>query len=553
MNCKFRSSLHNLNMLLFKNSNQIHMYIHKKTKLSFLSLLGLVFIAGAVPTTVYLIQQNQEIREKAEEITVDSITVCNLNQYPDDCFGIDARYQWGTTNLIAIQNAIDDVDAGGEVILKNGIYEVSQAIKFPEIKNGVIERNFYAHLVLTKGITLKGENGNGSTIINGNWEVPDDGEVNFGVTIYSDGAKEFTIRDLRIEGTKLTFGIGVFQDSAGKILNNRIMDVGYSGILIKQNSDLIVKNNVLSGSWTEGIEIEDGKTIEIINNTINNCGIGDTERTGGISIYKGLTINIINNIITNNKDKGIFLDVHTFTGSLINDYNDVFSNNEGDYVNLIPGENSISIFPEFSDDYYHLQPTSPAVDTGDPSICDLDYTRSDMGAYGGGIDCGTNLQIKFKLEKKEKNGTTYYARDKVRVKLIKVGTNEAINIFTTADDSGVTPYNKLGNLADGDYEIFVKPDEYISKKRILNLTNGDQILDFSDTEFRAGDISQSSYDFLNSLDFSKFIVCFRKPDDPANMKLGDLNIDGALNSVDYSIMIKTYRENGKGELVGDPK
>jgi hypothetical protein len=40
--------------------------------------------------------------------------------------------------------------------------------------------------------------------------------------------------------------------------------------------------------------------------------------------------------------------------------------------------------PVFGGSYdYHLQKYSPAIDSGDPNILDIDGTRSDIGAYGG--------------------------------------------------------------------------------------------------------------------------------------------------------------------------
>ena len=60
-------------------------------------------------------------------------------------------------------------------------------------------------------------------------------------------------------------------------------------------------------------------------------------------------------------------------------------------------------------------------------------------------------------------------------------------------------------------------------------------ISFSDS-FLCGDLNETSYDFLNSLDFSSFIKGFREKD-----KSVDCNGDGVLNSVDYSIMIMTYR------------
>ncbi len=56
------------------------------------------------------------------------------------------------------------------------------------------------------------------------------------------------------------------------------------------------------------------------------------------------------------------------------------------YDRCSPGENDISSDPVFADplsNNYHLNPSSPCIDTGQPEISDMDGTRSDMGAYGG--------------------------------------------------------------------------------------------------------------------------------------------------------------------------
>ena len=469
----------------------------------------------------------------------NKLYVCNWDQYPEDCEYIEeSDFHWSAaTNPQAIQKAIDSVEEGGEIVVKRGVYEMQpdpdiSAIGF---MNG-------------KDLKIRGE-GSGITVLK---------NARNGFVTYNEALLEvsnMTISNMTDSGIRIT------GDSYGSIIGCVLDDNGseenYGGaagwnIMLSEATSVTIKNNIIKRSFWEGIIVNNSENINIINNTfVENYG---NFRPGGISIYGNSSANIINNIIVNNQDKGIYMD-ESVTGTVINKYNNVWHNYvygiEQNWIGIDPGIGSISYDPLFTDDVYHIDAQSPSVDSGDPEICDFDGSKSDMGVYGGGGVCGSssvNLQVKIRLEKK--NDHTNYG---LRVKLVQIGGATVKNVqdFNT-DASGISNVINIGVIPNGQYEVYVKPNQYISKMKTVTISEVNTIIDFSDFSFRAGDLSHSSYDFLNSLDFSQFIMYFRMDNDVAEKKLGDLNQDGAVNSVDYSIMIKTYREESKGYLVLDP-
>lgn len=67
------------------------------------------------------------------------------------------------------------------------------------------------------------------------------------------------------------------------------------------------------------------------------------------------------------------------------EYNSVYDCKTGLYESGAAGIGCISLDPNYinpGDDFLLGNP-SPCRDTGDPSILDVDSSRSDMGAYGG--------------------------------------------------------------------------------------------------------------------------------------------------------------------------
>ena len=61
----------------------------------------------------------------------------------------------------------------------------------------------------------------------------------------------------------------------------------------------------------------------------------------------------------------------------------LFWRNGRDYEYSEPSEDDVFGDPLFQASSYRISQNSPAVNAGDPSILDLDGTRSDIGVYGG--------------------------------------------------------------------------------------------------------------------------------------------------------------------------
>ncbi|MCF7811035.1 T9SS type A sorting domain-containing protein [bacterium] len=113
----------------------------------------------------------------------------------------------------------------------------------------------------------------------------------------------------------------------------------------------------------------------------NNTIVGSPDRAG-IRIRFNSSLEVVNNIITDNYG-GIWVSVAPFETELR--FNDVFDNQDSNYIDCEPGEGSISADPLFvnpdSGDF-HLQADSPCINTGDPDFPDdPDGSRCDIGAF----------------------------------------------------------------------------------------------------------------------------------------------------------------------------
>jgi parallel beta-helix repeat protein len=132
----------------------------------------------------------------------------------------------------------------------------------------------------------------------------------------------------------------------------------------------------------------------------------------GVYLFRPYNYRIYNNTIYENGRFGVFFSTqedptrliqsrnnivigHTFgfygfqvSAGLVTDYEDIW-NNDINYRNIVPGPNSIAQDPLFINPGaydFHLRPTSPCIDRGDPDpfYNDPDGTRADIGAlwYG---------------------------------------------------------------------------------------------------------------------------------------------------------------------------
>ena len=196
-------------------------------------------------------------------------------------------------------------------------------------------------------------------------------------------------------------------DTCNPVIKNSIIIVADNspfptGILIN-SGDNISSNNIIYGDIGTYKGIESGLFLNASENLIINSSVsgfdinieGYAEDTAivhnNISSYasqEGLTINsksdLRNNIIEHNE---VGVVGPTTTNS---NYNLYWENN----INTTEGlaEHDIIADPMFVNDTiptyqggydYHLQAYSPAIDSGDPNIIDVDGSRSDIGVYGG--------------------------------------------------------------------------------------------------------------------------------------------------------------------------
>ncbi|MCK4653703.1 MAG: right-handed parallel beta-helix repeat-containing protein [Candidatus Cloacimonetes bacterium] len=165
-----------------------------------------------------------------------------------------------------------------------------------------------------------------------------------------------------------------------EIFNNIIRHNNVSGIGAIYESSIIRRNLIYDNStdFFVGAGIySQWSSAKIENNTIADNNFG-----GMLHQANSDSLTVINNIIVNNSGVGFQYDQITGSPFPIADYNDVWGNTTN-YMNLTPGEHSISEDPLFvGTGDYHLTADSPCIDAGDPAFpLDPDGTIADMGAF----------------------------------------------------------------------------------------------------------------------------------------------------------------------------
>lgn len=201
-------------------------------------------------------------------------------------------------------------------------------------------------------------------------------------------------------------------DGVPRILNNVIMWNGgmYGGGVVLNYTGAVLRNNIIAknsvyqavvgaptfgggGVWASSGFSGGGKLLEnntIVLNSVAGSGGQYGGRGGGI-LVGATTVALRNNIVWGNTQTtgtqvGVILG-----GSVDATYNDV----EGG----IAGTGNIDLAPVYADTAFHLTPSSPGVDAGDPAALFNDppdpgnpgftlfpsrgTVRNDMGAYGG--------------------------------------------------------------------------------------------------------------------------------------------------------------------------
>jgi len=411
-----------------------------------------------------------------------------------------------------------------------------------------------------------------------------DGNQNGTVVTFESGENSsslltgFTIKN----GGNIYSGGGVYIFNSSPTLNHLIVENNDAydggGINVTQNStsaisNLIIRNN--TSSYGAGLYVTSGSTsynaspvftnIEISNNTgsiqggvhlrgwsnatfINATIYGNTTPAdggtygdvGGVIVWGTTTATFVNSIINGNSPTNVA------TGSL-GTLNISYSNIEGDWS----GTGNIDAAPLFVDatnGNYHLTPSSPCIDAGDPDLDgdgedyttdtndqDPDGTRMDMGAYYYPYSGPTWYISTTGSDSNYGSGNSPFATIQAGIDaasdgdtvIVQAGTYQEANlqvvnkgiyiISATGSDNCIIDATMSGrlisinNTVGGHFKMngFTMTGGYLVGYRILSVESG--IATFENMEFsNNGGISNSNLFGGSGIDQTFFIDCVFK-------------------------------------------
>ena len=290
-----------------------------------------------------------------------------------------------SANFTSIQAAIAAASDGDTIEVMPGEYLIDEQI---DIGNNLVDVIIKSQQGAEETILLASENLNGILdhvflIMTGTSNITIEG---FTIAAVPESTGFNGIRC--VSGTDTTISNNVIQG------NNGGWGIFGDGSTIYPNfgATLSINNNVISG-FDIGILIQYDSSAEIVNNTIYAIS---EDNLKGIFVYES-SAEIVNNTVSGHVI-GVTIMAHS-TAEIVNCiiYNSSTALFQGNfspvtitYSNIqggCAGEGNIDVDPLFVNPAgdFHLQSDSPCIDTGDPSYLyvDPDYSRNDMGAYGG--------------------------------------------------------------------------------------------------------------------------------------------------------------------------
>jgi len=223
-----------------------------------------------------------------------------------------------TDDTVAIQAALDAVDAGGTVVIPSGIYKITAALNVATpvriTGKGTIHQTSSAHGltvsadgVTIDGITLTGRHSGAVTldvdedavhVFGASVSEPVTGLIVRNVTISGWGmygvqmkwVEDFTVSGCRIERVGYA-GISGLSALRGLICDNLISDIapGSSGnmygvalshaevdslVTDPRSADVVVRGNVITGIAWEALDTHGGERITFSDNIIRDCYVG---------------------------------------------------------------------------------------------------------------------------------------------------------------------------------------------------------------------------------------------------------------------------------------
>ena len=324
------------------------------------------------------------------------------------------------------------IDAGGfsTVIICQGVTDTSTTVTGFTIMNGggmnfggggglYIADGSYLNVIDNKiSDNIIGDYDDGGAIyIENSYAWIEDNEIQNNQAVYGSGISVSNgsaniINNKMSNHTDYSFGYHIYVYRSSVIIRGNLitgddteMSTG-EGIALSWDSDARILNNVISGHSGYGIYVYEAQAT-ILNNTISHNG------SSGIAVFSTSVDSIINNIISYNGSYGVYEANSQYDPDNVS-YNLIEGNITGLYYDegqtaiftLDSMNNSIAeaafnissdplfVDPENSD--FHLTPSSPAIDAGDPSFSVENEPipngcRINIGAYGNTAEATTSV------------------------------------------------------------------------------------------------------------------------------------------------------------------
>ena len=313
----------------------------------------------------------------------------------------------GDTVLVQPGTYVENINYYGKLVTVGSLFLTTQDTSY--ISSTIIDGNDITNVVifeygedsttLLSGFTITNGNASGSYPYNrgGGIYCYGSSPILQNVTITGNFASNsgggihcwnsnLSLENVTITGNSADYGGGIYCYHSSPNLQNVTITGNSSsngsggGISCYYSSpslqNVTITGNTAYGTWGlgGGIHCQNYSNPSLQNVTISgNTASGSSGHGGGISSCSGSDLVLINSILWNNSPEEIYIHSGLVTVT--------YSNIQGGFT----GMGNIDSDPLFADPGngdYHLQPTSPCIDAGDPaSPLDPDGTVADMGAY----------------------------------------------------------------------------------------------------------------------------------------------------------------------------
>ncbi len=286
--------------------------------------------------------------------------------------------------FVTIQHGINSSTNMDTVLVQPGTYGENINYNGKNISLGSLyfttaDKSYISQTIIdgnTTGSVVTFESGEDSTAILSGFTITD-GVADFGGGIYCEDSSP-TLTGLEISGNSANNGGGISCDNSSPYikkvsLSDNSAAISGGGLYTYESNPSLIHVAIVENSATYGggISSNENSSISLANVTIS--GNTASNAGGGIECWNNSNPSLINCILWNDSPQEIFLT----SSSITTTYSDIESGWTG-FGNI----DSDPLFVDAGNGDYHLQITSPCIDTGDPSSpLDPDGTITDMGAF----------------------------------------------------------------------------------------------------------------------------------------------------------------------------